>query len=218
MVNKNKELGRVDAMKARPRLVAVAGGSGSGKTTLVTRLRQECADRGLLVLQVDHYYNDLAHLPAAERDRRNFDHPDAFDKGLLLAHLKALRGGESVPRPTYDFATHTRTTEVVRLKPAPVIVLDGILALHWPEIRLILDLGVFVDVDDDVRLIRRLKRDISERGRTMDSVINQYLGTVKDMHDRFVAPQKQVADIIVSWMEYNDRAVSMLAGMVRSWT
>ena len=120
-------------------------------------------------------------------------------------------------RPSYDFASHTRLSASTEVKPARVIVLDGILTLHDPKLREIYDLSVFVDVDDDVRFLRRLRRDIGERGRTMDSVMSQYLATVKPMHDRFVAPQKHVADIIVSWMDYNDRAVAMLAGMVGSW-
>ena len=205
--------------RIKPRLIAVAGGSGSGKTTLVGRLRRACGDAGerMLVLQLDHYYQDLSPLPKAERDRRNFDHPDSFDTPLLLQQLTDLAAGKPVQRPTYDFATHARTGVEVTLQPQPVVVLDGILALHWPEIRKLLDLSVFVDVDDDVRFIRRLRRDVSERGRTVESVISQYLGSVKVMHDLFVAPQKGVADIIVSWMDYNDRSVEMLAGMARSW-
>ncbi len=171
----------------------------------------------MLVLHVDNYYQDLSHLPQHERDQRNFDHPDAFDTVLLNQHLTELLAGRAIERPTYDFASHTRLTTTLRIEPAPVLILDGILSLHWPEIRNLVNLAVFVDVDDDVRLIRRLRRDISERGRTVDSVVTQYLTTVKEMHDRFVAPQKQVADIIVSWMSYNDQAVAMLAHMARAW-
>ena len=201
----------------KPKVIAVSGGSGSGKTTLVGRLRDACGGAGLLVLQLDHYYADLSHLPKDERDRRNFDHPEAFDTELLHRHLAALTAGEHIERPTYDFSTHTRLRVAVDLAPAPVIILDGILALHWKEIRSLCDLTVYVDVDDDVRFIRRLRRDITERGRSVDGVIKQYLETVKVMHDTFVAPQKAVADIIVSWMEYNDRSVEMLAGTAKSW-
>ena len=201
----------------RPRLIAVAGGSGSGKTTFVERLKTAVGDRSLLVLSIDHYYRDLSPLSPAERDARNFDHPDAFDMDLMTRQLTDLVQGRAVERPTYDFATHTSRGLSVRLEPTPVIVLDGILALHWPELRQIADLKVFVDVDDDVRFIRRLRRDVSERGRTVDSVIGQYMATVKGMHDVYVAPQKLVADIIVSWMDYNDRAVAMVASMARGW-
>jgi len=201
----------------RPKIIAVSGGSGSGKTTLVGRLCQALGERGILVLQLDHYYRDLSHLSQAERDHRNFDHPDAFDTTLLIEQLTALSAARAIRRPTYDFASHTRTGVEVALAPAPVILLDGILSLHWPEVRRLLDLAVYVDVDDDVRFIRRLRRDISERGRTVEGVVAQYLESVKAMHDAYVAPQKLVADIIVSWMDFNDRAVSMLAGMASSW-
>lgn len=203
-------------------MIAVSGGSGSGKTTLVGRLVHGVSQDSTLsgsvqVLHLDHYYRDLSHMMPEERDRQNFDHPQAFDMPLLTAHLAALRSGQGIDRPTYDFASHTRRPDVVRLNPAAVIVLDGILSLHWPEVRDLLDLKIFVDVSDDVRFIRRLRRDINERGRSLEGVIQQYLASVKNMHDTFVAPQRYVADIIVSWEDYNDRAVAMLAGMVRTW-
>jgi uridine kinase len=201
----------------KPKIIGVSGGSGSGKTTLVNRLRAACGDADLLVIQMDHYYLDLSHLPQAERDRRNFDHPEAFDMALLQAQLCQLLAGRPVDRPTYDFASHTRTGVTLTLPPKRVIVLDGILALHDSAIRKLYDLSIFVDVSDDVRFIRRLSRDIDERGRTMDGVIGQYLGSVREMHNLHVSPQKLVADIIVSWQEYNDRAVEMLSGMLRSW-
>lgn len=204
-------------------MIAVSGGSGSGKTTLVGRLvgsvtADTTQNPMVQVLHLDHYYRDLSHLSPEERDRQNFDHPQAFDTELLRKHLTDLRNGEAIDRPTYDFASHTRRAETVRLSPASVIVLDGILSLHWPEVRDLLDLKIFVDVSDDVRFIRRLRRDINERGRTFEGVITQYLSSVKTMHDAFVAPQRNVADIIVSWEDYNDRAVAMLAGMVRTWS
>lgn len=204
-------------------MIAVSGGSGSGKTTLVGRLVTSVAESrthvgSVLVLHLDHYYRDLSHMAPQERDLQNFDHPDAFDTHLLKEHLSALRSSRAIDRPTYDFATHTRKPEVVRLEPAPVIVLDGILSLHWPDVRDLLDLKIFIDVSDDVRFIRRLRRDTLERARTVESVIVQYLASVKTMHDSYVAPQRDVADIIVSWEDYNDRAVAMLAGMVRTWS
>jgi uridine kinase len=203
-------------MSLKPTLIGVSGGSGSGKTTLVSRLtNQFVTPSDLMVIQMDHYYRDLSHLSQAERDKRNFDHPDALDLELLQRHLEALSIGESVERPSYDFASHTRLQRTTPLLPAPVIIIDGILALHHPGIRSLLALSIYVDVDDDLRFIRRLRRDISERGRTVDSVIAQYLASVKAMHDSYVEPQKYVADIIVSWRDYNDRAVRMLSDMIR---
>lgn len=194
----------------KPRIIAICGGSGSGKTTLVSRLCQARTRSDIMVLHMDHYYKDLSHLEPAERDRCNFDHPDALELSLLRSQVEQLRNGIAIDRPTYDFATHTRTGAIVRLSPPRLIVLDGMLALHDPELRQLFDLKIYVDVDDDVRFIRRLRRDVVERGRTVDSVIAQYLASVKEMHDLYVAPQKYVADLIISWMSYNDRAVTML--------
>jgi uridine kinase len=202
---------------ARSRLVIISGGSGSGKTTLVSRLCAAVPDVPHVVLGLDHYYRDLSHLPAAERDQRNFDHPESFDDALLMTQLRDLVEGRAIARPTYDFKTHTRATATQPTAAAPIVVLDGILALHWREIRELADLTVFVEVDDDVRFIRRMARDVRERGRTADGVMTQYLASVKAMHDAYVAPQKRVADIIVGWSDYNDRAVAMLASMLRTW-
>ena len=201
----------------RPKIIAISGGSGSGKTTIVNKVREQCGDEGILTLHMDHYYRDLSPLAPAERDHCNFDHPDAFDLELLRVHLSELAAGQSVERPTYDFATHTRTGATVELKPQAAVILDGILSLNDPQLRPIFDLSVYVEVSDDVRFIRRLKRDIAERGRTVDGVIQQYLQSVKPMHDAHVAPQKNVADIIISWETYNTRAIEMLSDMVRSW-
>lgn len=194
----------------KPRIIAVCGGSGSGKTTLVSRLSQERGRDNIMVLHMDHYYKDLSHLTPQERDRCNFDHPDALELSLLREQVAQLREGQAIERPTYDFASHTRTGETVRLNPPNLIVIDGILALHDAELRKFFDLKIYVDVDDDVRFIRRLRRDVEERGRTVDSVIGQYLASVKEMHELYVAPQKYFADLIISWMNYNDRAVAML--------
>jgi uridine kinase len=201
----------------RPRIIGLSGGSGSGKTTLAKRLTAAVGPGLVTVLGLDHYYLDLIDLPAAERDRRNFDHPDAFDVPLLERHLRQLVGGKPIERPTYDFATHTRRDAPVTIAPGPVVLVDGILALHWPELRRLYDLSIYVDVDDDVRILRRVRRDITERGRTIDSVSAQYLTSVKPMHDTYVEPQKLRADIIVSWMSMNDSAVGMLAGLVNNW-
>ncbi len=205
-------------MTLKPTLIGVSGGSGSGKTTLVSRLTNLFDSPDLMVLQMDHYYRDLSHLSQIERDKKNFDHPDSLDLDLLKSHLEDLSQGKAIDRPSYDFASHTRVSRRTTVTAAPVIILDGILALHHPEIRSLFSLSIYVDVDDDLRFIRRLRRDISERGRTVDSVINQYLTTVKAMHDTYVEPQKYVADIIVSWRDYNDRAVRMLGEMIKGLT
>jgi uridine kinase len=196
-------------------LIGLSGGSGSGKTTLVKRLTKALDGEDILVIQMDHYYLDLSHLSIEERDLKNFDHPDALDLELLVLHLKDLKTGKSIERPHYDFPSHTRSLEKTILKPSRVILVDGILSLHHPEMRRLFDLTIYVDVDDDLRFIRRLQRDIVERGRTMQSVIQQYLTSVKTMHDTFVEPQKYLADIIISWRDDNKRAVQMLKEMVR---
>lgn len=200
-----------------PKVIGVCGGSGSGKTTLVRKLLDETGPEGILVLALDHYYRDLSHLNPIERDHCNFDHPEALDGDLLLAQVKDLIDAKSIYRPTYDYTTHTRTHETVLLQPQPVIILDGILSLHWVKLRELLNLKIYVEVSDDIRFIRRLQRDIRERGRNVDGVIQQYLKTVKAMHDEFVVRQRSQSDIIISWEDHNDRAVNMLAGMVQTW-
>ena len=196
-------------------VVAVAGGSGSGKTTLVRRLVAALAGHEVLVLELDHYYRDLSHLEPAARDRVNFDHPDALELDLLHRHLEALQRGASVARPVYDFPTHTRKSATVALTTCPVVIVDGILALFDARVNALADLKVFVDADDDLRLARRIRRDIEERGRTLESTVSQYTATVKPMYQRFIAPTRQAADIVIPWNSYNDRAVAFLARAVK---
>jgi len=200
----------------KPIMIGIAGGSGSGKTTIAKKMQERCAERSTLLFQLDHYYRDLAHLDPSERDKVNFDHPDSLEMPLLEKHVRALANGESIDRPTYEFASHTRSSKVVTLEPADVIVVDGIFALYSSEIRKHLDCSIFVDVSDDVRFIRRLRRDVDERGRTNDGVIKQYLSSVKPMHDQFVAPTKYLADLVVQWDNYNDRTIEMLTKMIFS--
>lgn len=199
-----------------PLVIGVCGGSGSGKTTLVRRILELTGSQDILVLGLDHYYRDLSHLTSEQRDHCNFDHPDALDSNLLVSQVRDLIRGIPIDRPTYDFSSHVRLPDVVKLYPKPVMILDGILSLHWYELREVLDLKIFVDVSDDVRFIRRFQRDIRERGRTPEGVIRQYLSTVKAMHDQFVARQRSMADIIISWEDYNERAVNMLVGMIKN--
>ena len=202
----------------KPIMIGIAGGSGSGKTTIARKIQESCQGFSTLLFQLDHYYRDLAHMDPAERDKVNFDHPDSLEMSLLEKHVSALANGESIDRPTYEFASHTRSSKVVRLEPADVVVVDGIFALYSPQIRKHLDCSIFVDVSDDVRFIRRLRRDVDERGRTNDGVIKQYLSSVKPMHDQFVAPTKHLADLVVHWDNYNERTVDMLTNMILSKT
>jgi len=202
----------------KPIMIGIAGGSGSGKTTIARKIQESCHGFSTLLFQLDHYYRDLAHLDPAERDKVNFDHPDSLEMSLLEKHVSALANGEPIDRPTYEFASHTRSSKVVRLEPADVVVVDGIFALYSPQIRKHLDCSIFVDVSDDVRFIRRLRRDVDERGRTNDGVIKQYLSSVKPMHDQFVAPTKHLADLVVHWDNYNERTVDMLTNMILSKT
>jgi len=197
----------------RPLVIAVAGGSGSGKTT-VARAIDEAVHRESVLIEQDAYYKDLAHLSLEERKQVNFDHPDAFDTELLVAQLRLLLSGQPIDRPTYDYPAHTRAAGTVRVEPKDVILVDGILLLADARLRPLFDIKVFVDVADDVRFIRRLQRDVVERGRTMDSVIAQYLTTVRPMHLEFVEPSKRYADIILPEGGLNRIGVEMIVARV----
>ena len=198
---------------ARPLVIAVAGGSGSGKTT-VARAIDEAVHRESVLVEQDAYYKDLGHLPLEERKKVNFDHPDAFDTELMVAQLRLLLSGQPVDRPTYDYPAHTRAAATVRVVPRDVILVDGILLFADARLRPLFDIKVFVDVADDVRFIRRLQRDVVERGRTMDSVIRQYLTTVRPMHLEFVEPSKRWADIILPEGGLNLVGVEMIVSRV----
>ncbi len=200
----------------RPTIIGVAGGTGSGKTTVVREIVRTLGDSDVLVIQHDAYYRDRSHLPPAERDKINYDHPDALETPLLVEHLQALQAGRAVELPLYDFATHTRRPERVRVEPKPVIIVEGILVLAEPALRQMFDIKVFVDTDADIRFIRRLERDISERARTRASVVKQYLETVRPMHLEFVEPSKRYADIIIPEGGYNEVAVDMLIIKIQS--
>jgi uridine kinase len=200
---------------SRPFLIGVAGGSGSGKTTVAERLAGLIGEPSLALLRLDAYYCDSGHLPFEERAAINYDHPDAFDWELLVEHVDALASGEAVEVPVYDFATYERSGERTRLAPARVVVVEGILVLYEPELRERFDLRVFVDTDADVRFIRRLERDVAERERSLRSVIDQYLGTVRPSHEQFIEPSKRHADVIIPHGGLNVPALDVLVARVR---
>ncbi len=198
-----------------PLFMGVAGGSGSGKTTVVERIVAGLAPRPVTLIHHDAYYHDYGHLSLEERAGINFDHPDSLETSLLVEHLDLLARGRAVELPLYDFKTHTRIDRTQTASPTPVIILDGILILADREIRRRLDIKVFVDTDPDIRFIRRLQRDIEQRGRTLDSVVRQYTRTVRPMHLDFVEPSKRYADVIVPVGGENDVAVDMVVTKLR---
>jgi len=196
-------------------LVGVAGGSGSGKTTVVEEILRSLRPFPVSVIHHDSYYRDLSHRPFQERVEVNFDHPDALETELLVEHLTALRSGRAVNVPVYDFATHTRTNRVQRVEATGVIIVDGILVLAEPRLRDLLDIKVFVDTDPDIRFIRRLRRDMRERGRSLESVVEQYMNTVRPMHRAFVEGSRSYADIIIPEGGRNQVAIDLLVSRLR---
>jgi uridine kinase len=199
----------------RPIVIGVAGGTGSGKTTVANKILHRVGAEHVAYIPHDAYYRELGHLPPEERARVNFDHPDSLETSLLVEHLKALRAGQPVEIPIYDFTTHTRTQETRRVEPAPVILVEGILIFVEPELRELFDVKLYVDTDADVRFIRRLQRDVHERGRSVESVCKQYLTTVRPMHQEFVEPSKRHADVIIPEGGFNEVAIEMVAARVR---
>ncbi len=196
-----------------PLIIGVAGGSGSGKTTVV-RAIQASLGHGGTYLDQDSYYADLSHLSLAERHGVNFDHPDAFDTALMIEHLVRLGAGQPIEKPTYDYAAHTRAARTELVQPSEVILVDGILLFADSRLRSLFDIKIFVDVAADVRFIRRLQRDTADRGRTMDTVVGQYLTTVRPMHLEFVEPSKRYADIIIPEGGDNRIAIEMVEARV----
>jgi uridine kinase len=200
----------------KPVVIGVAGGTGSGKTTVVREIVRRLGPEDVAVVQHDSYYRDRSGIPPAERARVNYDHPDALETSLLVEHLKALGEGRSVDVPVYDFSTHTRTTRVVPLSPHKVVIVEGILVLAEPDLRAQMAMRVFVDTDADIRMIRRLRRDMRDRGRTLESVVAQYLETVRPMHLEFVEPSKRHAHIIIPEGGENEVAVDMLVARIHA--
>ncbi|WP_027107605.1 uridine kinase [Lacticigenium naphthae] len=200
----------------RPIVIGVTGGSGSGKTTVSQAIYKYFEGHSIMMLEQDSYYKNQTHLPFEERLKTNYDHPFAFDTDLLIEDLKKLLKYEAIDKPVYDYTRHTRSNEVYRQEPKEVIILEGILILDDVRLREMMDIKVYVDTDDDIRIIRRIKRDIEERGRTLDNVIDQYLSVVKPMHNQFVEPTKRYADIIMPEGGRNQVAIDLMTTKIRT--
>lgn len=199
-----------------PLVIGIAGGTGSGKSTVATVIIDRVGADHIALLPHDAYYKDLANLDPAQRTTINFDHPDSLETSLLIEHIKQLKRYQSIELPVYNFKTHTRTTLTVHIEPQPVILVEGILILAEPALRDLFDVKIFVDTDADIRFIRRLERDIAERGRTSTSVINQYLATVRPMHLEFVEPSKRYADVIIPEGGLNAVAMDMVVARIEA--
>ncbi len=200
----------------KPLLIGITGGTGSGKSTVSRSICDSLPKKNVLILEQDAYYKDQSHLSLEERTNTNYDHPFAIDTELLITHLKMLMDNRPVDKPVYDFTVHNRKKETQRLEPTEVIILEGILVLDSPELRKLLDIKIFVDTDADVRLIRRIVRDMRDRGRTLESVIKQYIEVVKPMHNEFIEPTKRYADIIIPEGGYNKVAIDIMVTKVKS--
>ncbi len=197
-------------------LIGIAGGTGSGKSTVAKEIYRSIKDRNVVIIEQDSYYKDQSNLSFEERVKTNYDHPFAFDNDLLIEHLKTLLKYESIEKPIYDFERHTRKKETITVYPKEIIMLEGILILNDERIRDLLDIKIFVDTDSDVRVIRRITRDIRDRGRTLDSVIKQYMTTVRPAQLQFVEPTKKYADIIIPEGGYNKVAIDIIATKINS--
>ena len=204
------------ALSHAPVIIGVAGGSGSGKTTVVRKIVEALGDDQVSVLEHDRYYRDHPELRLEERAALNYDHPASLETDLMVRHVEALRDGGTVDVPVYDFARHARVSATSPVPARTAIIVEGILIFSDAALRALMDVKVFVDADDDTRFIRRLQRDVAERGRTVDSVIDQYMGTVKPMHLEFVEPTKRYADVIVPQGGHNSVAIGMLLSLIRS--
>jgi uridine kinase len=197
-----------------PVVIGIAGGSGSGKTTVLERIVDACGPEGIAVLDHDAYYRDLSHLPMEERAKFNFDHPDALETALMRKHLDRLIAGRPIEKPIYDFKTHRRRDATRRIDPEPVIIIEGILILAEPLLVEQMDIKIYVDAADDIRLMRRIRRDIEERGRSIESVLRQYERTVRPMHLEFVEPSKRKADVIIPRGGHNEVAIHMVLARI----
>lgn len=203
-------------MQRRPVLIGVAGGTGSGKTSVTKAISEKLGKDSILIIEQDAYYKDQSDKSFEERLKTNYDHPLAFDTDLLIEHLNKLLRYEPIEKPVYDYKRHTRSKEVIRLEPKEVIILEGILVLEDERLRNLMDIKVYVDTDADIRIIRRIVRDTRERGRTLESVINQYINVVRPMHNQFVEPTKRYADIIIPEGGHNTVAIDLMVTKIKS--
>lgn len=201
--------------RRRPVIIGVTGGSGSGKTTVSEAIFHQLNGHSILMIQEDSYYKNQDDKPFEERVKTNYDHPDAFDTDLFIKQLKQLQNWETIEKPVYDYVNHTRSKETIIQEPKEVIIVEGILVLNDPRLRDLMDIKIFVDTDDDIRIIRRIQRDMEERGRSLDSIINQYMATVKPMYHQFIEPTKRYADIIVPEGGQNHVAIDLLVTKIR---
>jgi uridine kinase len=203
-------------MGKKPIVIGVAGGSGSGKTSVTKSIYEHFKGHSILMLEQDFYYKDQSHLPYEERLNTNYDHPLAFDNTLLIEHIKKLLNYEAINKPVYDYKLHTRSNDVLLVEPKDVIILEGILVLEDERLRNLMDMKLFVDTDADIRIIRRMLRDIKERGRTIDSVIEQYVSVVRPMHNQFIEPTKRYADIIIPEGGQNHVAIDLMVTKIQT--
>lgn len=203
-------------MRQKPIVIGVAGGSGSGKTSVTRAIFERFKGHSILLLEQDFYYKDQSNLPFNERLETNYDHPLAFDNELLLQHIQTLLNYEPIEKPIYDYSVHTRSEECLLVEPKDVIILEGILILEDESLRNVMDIKLYVDTDADLRIIRRLLRDIKERGRTMESVIDQYVNVVRPMHNQFIEPTKRYADIIIPEGGHNYVAIDLMVTKIQT--
>lgn len=203
-------------MLPKPLVIGVAGGSGSGKTSVTKAICDFFQGHSILMLEQDYYYKDQSHLPFEERLKTNYDHPFAFDTDLLIEHLQRLLQSQPIEKPVYDYSLHTRSSETILVEPKSVIILEGILVLEDERLRELMDMKLYVDTDADIRIIRRLVRDIQERGRSMDSVIEQYVNVVRPMHNQFIEPTKRYADIIIPEGGQNHVAIDLMVTKIQT--
>ena len=203
-------------MDRKPVVIGVAGGSGSGKTSVTKAIYESFKGHSILMIEQDYYYKDQSHLPMEERLKTNYDHPLAFDNDLLIEHLQKLLRYESVEKPVYDYTVHTRSSEIIPVEPKDVIILEGILILEDERLRNLMDMKLYVDTDADLRIIRRLLRDIKERKRSMDSVIEQYVNVVRPMHNQFIEPTKRYADVIIPEGGHNHVAIDLMVTKIQT--
>ena len=200
----------------KPLVIGIAGGSGSGKTSVTRAIYDVFKDHSVVVIEQDYYYKDQSNLSFEERLKTNYDHPLAFDNELLINHLQKLLNRESVEKPVYDYTLHTRSAETIVIEPKDVIILEGILILEDVKLRELMDIKLFVDTDADLRIIRRILRDINERGRSIDSVVDQYMTVVRPMHNQFIEPTKRYADIIIPEGGHNEVAIDLMVTKIKT--